>query len=175
MIVVPQLPPGELKLSTAMGMLLDRVEGEVLARTPDMDLCAKIVMPGDALITDYGTEECGGFVWVRLVAVNVSERFPTQTTTPEICAHTLAYPVEIGCLRPAPRPETFLKDFDAPTPESMFDAASASYDDMDAMYATNLWAQKTFPNATMGSFTPLGPLGDVIGGVWTFTFGLAEG
>lgn len=131
-------------------------------------LCFCGVTPGDSVTyeyTSYGCDEADGQAWVRLTQAYPSTNFPNPsagTDTP--CSTDLALLIEVGCVR------TIKLDTDMtgePTPP---DAATwAAYSEIqmaefELMQQAILCCFKT--KAILATYSPIGPLGGVIGGIW---------
>ena len=136
------------------------------------NFCSAAVMPGSAVPYDEGQEACGGSLWVRLTTANPSAAFPAADTTVNNCAVTLAYPFEVGVMRPAPLAEMIGDELVLPTEEENTAAALRQLEDMETMYRTLVMFGDEVEALLPGIYTPIGPEGGVVGGKWTFTIGL---
>lgn len=155
-----------------MGMVLDALLAELKADGTDADLCSKTIMPGDTTIADYGTESCGGMVWLRLVNANTTVSFPTNDVTVNNCTHLLAFNAEVGVLRPATLPESNeVNQFDLPTDEEQWDEADLQLKDLTAMHRALKAVGQEMDDFIIQAYTPIGPDGGVVGGTWSFVFG----
>lgn len=161
-----------MELITAMGVLLDALGEELTRDGSKEDMCLFTVMPGADVPIDYALEDCAGMAWVRLISAAPSIQFPNADITASNCAYSLAYPVEMGVLRTAPTMTQFGSEFELPTPEEHFEAASAQFKDIAAMHRALRSASGEFPDFILGSYAPSGPDGGAVGGIWTATIGL---
>lgn len=159
-------------LGTATGVLLDYAKDELRVDGTLDTICFASVIPGSGVYADYGTEECGGMLWVRLATAFPSAQFPQPHTRNDNCAMPLAYPLEIGVLRPAPATESFGKDLDLPNEADSFEASQQAFKDMHALHRAILKFSRRVDETLLGSYTPIGPEGDVLGGNWALTIAL---
>jgi hypothetical protein len=134
--------------------------------------CSVALMPGNAVPYDYGQENCGGSLWVRLSSANPSASFPLADVTVNNCTSSLAYPLEIGVMRPAPLAEMVGDAFQLPTDAENSAATEQQLADMESMYAAIIAFADEVELLTPGIYTPIGPEGGVVGGRWTLTVGL---
>lgn len=125
------------------------------------------VWPGQLVSYDHcGDGECGGQTWVRAASVFPASNFPNPDTDVNRWG-TMAVLVEVGTVRCAPQPE-HADEF--PTAEQYLDCAREALADMAAMrraicnYLTSI--DRDF---ILGSYTPVGPDGGCVGGIWTVT------
>jgi hypothetical protein len=109
---------------------------------------------------------------VRLTTANPSASFPAADTTVTNCASTLAYPFEVGVMRPAPLAEVIGDELVLPTEEENTAAALQQLDDLETMYRALVMFGEEVEALLPGIYTPIGPEGGVVGGKWTFTIGL---
>lgn len=138
------------------------------------DLCAMTIYPGSAVPIDYaGLEDCGGgMAWVRLVSAVPTVSFPNADTIATSCAYTVAYQLEIAIMRPAPLdPETFGQDVDLPSDTDHFEATRRQMDDMHLMLRAIEGARDGVTDLIIGQYSPLGPQGGAVGGMWGLTVG----
>lgn len=152
-------------------MLLAALILELRNDGTDADLCAKSIYPGRLVPIDYGLESCGGMAFVKLDGVVPTSAFPVQDTSPNSCVTTLAYTFELGVMRPAPH-----IDYQNNEPVLPDDAENdaASYDqyaDMMAMRRAVQELRDEVEYVVLGAYTPMGPDGGAVGGVWTVQLG----
>jgi hypothetical protein len=134
------------------------------------DVCTASLYPGESVPIDYA--ECGGMAWVRLVSANPSASFPSQDTSLNNCASTLAYAVEMGVLRKAPIAESILdSQIELPSEEENSQTAREQADDVERMYRAIQNAARDIDLVVAGSYAPAGPDGGVVGGTWSLTVG----
>lgn len=148
----------------------DAVEAELRKVGRLDDLCAKTIYPGEAVPADYGVESCGGMLYLRLSTAFQSSAFPTADVRPGVCGYALAYPFEVGILRPSPIPYTNI-EIELPDDAAHREATEKQFDDMEAMYRGLTTALDDFDDFVIGSYVPIGPMGGVVGGQWDFTVG----
>lgn len=153
-----------------MGRALDALNEELLADGTREGLCEMALLHGDAVLLDYGMESCGGMGWVRLVSANPTTNFP-QPAQAGSCTSDLAFPMEMGIIRPAPMPETFQKKVTLPSADAQGAATSLALDDMAAMRRALMVMQQDMEQFQLGTYSPMGPEGGTQGGLWTFTVG----
>lgn len=142
---------------------------ELRADGTDGNLCATTKYPGEAAPLDYA--ECGGMLWVRLSTSAPTTQFPSPEQRPNVCAATLAFNVEVGLMRPSPIPEDTLGNFELPSDQDHSDATDRQLDDMEAVYRGLLRAARDIEMVSIGSYTPVGPVGGTVGGTWTLVVG----
>lgn len=153
-----------------MGIALDALNEELIADGSRKSLCEMALLHGDAVLLDYGAESCGGMGWVRLVSVGTTAQFPNPDVA-GTCVSDLMFSMEMGVIRPAPMPETFSKRLVLPSADDQGAATSLALDDMLAMRRALKAVSKVLENFALGGYSPMGPEGAVVGGVWTFTAG----
>lgn len=160
---------------TVMSLLLDALKKE-LARDGTLEsLCHVSIQPGADVPLDYGMAECGGMAWVRLTSAFPSQQFPVPANGLNSCAYELAYPLEVGVIRPAPPVETtHTNDIILPTEEAQLVAVQGQLDDMQAVHRAVAALAGRLELVTLGNYTPMGPMGDIVGGIWTLTAGGEE-
>ena len=159
-------------LGTATGVLLDSVKDELRAEGSLESICFASVLSGNTVFGAAGQEECGGMLWVRMTTAYPSASFPTQVTQRNNCAFTLAYPLEVGILRPSPAVEVFAKDIELPDEGDQFAATQQFFNDMHALQRGILRFSRRVDESVLGAFTPIGPDDGVLGGTWSLTVGL---
>lgn len=161
-------------LSGAMEILLQAVMTELQKPGGDTNFCVVSLMPGSDVPYDYGQESCGGILWIRLTSAAPSVAFPAADITVDNCFATLAYPLEIGIMRPAPLAEVVNDQFILPTAAENAAATDRQILDMQAIYRAmfEFKANDEVEDLMPGSYTPRGPEGGVVGGVWTLAVGL---
>lgn len=126
------------------------------------------IVPGEAAVQDYVGDDCGaacGMAWVRLTtaypAVGVGQ--PIQRLGN--CASSLGYEVEIGVMRCISAGD---EAGNAPSPEELLAATKEQMSDMAAVVrAVSCCDGISGKDFILGTYTPLGPEGGVVGGVWT--------
>ena len=156
----------------AMDVLLNYVMAE-LNKLNTGGLCAISRMAGAEVPLDYGQESCGGLLFVRLVSANPSVSFPGNDTTINSCSAMLAWPLEVGIFRPAPLAELVNDELILPTDTENSTAQEQQMLDLECMYRALIrLGNEEVEDLIIGSYTPQGPEGGVVGGRWGFTVGL---
>lgn len=158
-----------MKAKEMLDIILAACVVELRADGTDDKLCAVAKYPGEAAPLDYA--ECGGMLWVRLVTGAQTTQFPNPEQRPNVCASTLAFNVEVGLMRPSPIPEDILGDFELPSDKDHTDATDRQLDDMEAVHRGLVRAARDIEMVSIGSYTPVGPVGGTVGGLWTLTVG----
>lgn len=132
-----------------------------LAGLPKTCFCG--VLPGEAAVTDYVSDE-EGMAWVRLVQAYPSKAFPNQATDLG-CGYDLAYELEVGVAYCAP---TFADSRgNPPSVATMLDSTRLQLAGMAAAYrAISCCPVLDSRDVMVGTYTPMGPEGAVVGGVW---------
>jgi hypothetical protein len=131
---------------------------------PDVCFCG--VVPGEAASAMYGgdcAKRCG-MAWVRLVSVSPTNTLGDQApaTQPGNCASGIGSTVEVGVLRCTPigtaeRP---------PSDADLLSAARLQIADMMAMRQAVACCVGS-RDWVLGTYTPAGPSGGLLGGLWT--------
>lgn len=159
-----------MTIQQMLAELLEALAAQIKAKGKEEDYCTITVQPGNAVVFDFGPDsDCAGTAWVRLVSANPSVSFPAADVGINNCAYSLAYVVEMGMLAPAPVMEDRLGTFMVPEDTELFDASMRQSAELEMMYAA-LRAAK-IPEKVIGTYTPAGPEGGVVGGMWTVTVG----
>ena len=130
------------------------------------------IFPGEQAPFDFCACDSGGCgqAWVRLAAAGPSSFFPTIGGTSGLgsCAAQLAFQFDVGVLRCAPMPDD---QGSPPTMSAQFEAAQLQYADMMAMRrAIVCCARASKRGMDLGQYTPTGPQGGCLGGVWAVAF-----
>lgn len=158
-----------VKAKEMLDVILAACIVELRADGTDGNLCSTTKFPGESAPLDYA--ECGGMLWVRLVNSSQTTQFPAPEQRPNVCASTLVYNVEVGLMRPSPIPEDTLGDFQLPTEEEHSDATDRQLDDMEAVHRGLVRASRDIEMMSIGSYSPVGPIGGTVGGLWTLAVG----
>ena len=157
-------------LPEMMAALLESLTAEIRKAGKEEDFCAISIYPGTAVPVDFGPESgCRGTAWVRLVGANPSVSFPNADNGINNCVYTLAYTVEMGMVGPAPVMEDRLGNFVVPDDVEQFEASMRMMGELEMMH-------RAIKNAgidqlILGDWTPQGPEGGVMGGLWTMMIG----
>lgn len=160
---VPTLPLTDSRLLTALTELSVCLCAQVEA-APVAPLCFCGLVPGDGVAYDYSSEcaDACGMGWVRLTTGYPSSQVGQVNTNLRNCSAVLGFEVEVGIIRCAPMPND---QGEPPSPEEMALATQAQIADMLLMrQAINCCRDSN--NYVLGAYTPVGPEGGVVGGVW---------
>lgn len=174
----------------ADGTVLDGVAAPVLSRVLDVTLelfeelaagdetvvvpCSVMVLSGAAAVLDRGLDEgdsCCGQLWTRLVSSYPSQNFPEADGLPHAEELSWAVSVEVGLVRPAPIVREVAGEAVLPTAAEEQDAASVAVVDAAILREAllNRYAAVEDVAIVLGTFTPFGPDGGIVGGVITAT------
>lgn len=134
---------------------------------PPVCICSP--MPGDAIATDYVSEDAG-MAWVRLESGWPSTSFPVPSGLAS-CDAPLAFNLEVGLAYCAP---IFDSDGTPPNLVEMFESTRLQMAGMATIRRAILCC---FPgksqDVVLGTYQPIGPEGGVVGGFWSIS--VAEG
>lgn len=129
-------------------------------------LCFCGVLPGDAVAHDYGfSDNCAqpGMAWVRLLTAYPSSAVGSADTTPNNCMKATGLDIEVGILRGYPIEEQVSAEVAA-------EAVVRQYDDYERMLRAILCCDAfSRTDLVLGSYTPIGPMGAVFGGIYVFS------
>lgn len=160
------------KTKALVSELLGNLE-QVLQEADQRDkLCAVGLYPGAMVPADYGlaSEDCaGGMAFVRIGGAGKTSNYPAPDNTSKSCAAHAMFTIEVGMWRPAPMPDQNMNAFILPDAVEQFDAAMQMIDDMGYMHEAIARTARKYDDIIIGSWTPMGPEGDVVGGSWTLT------
>lgn len=134
--------------------------------------CNFVDMPGAIPVLDHGLDcqdGCEGMAWVRLIDVSPTTwtEFPAPVSRPSVGDLSYAVALEIGVARCAPVGTTEGELYYPPEPAEL--TAAASQARIDAAIVRNVILER-YPadnddaGVSLGSHSPLGPEGDVVGG-----------
>lgn len=175
------------------GVVLDGIAAPVLAGVlnaaadlftelaeRDADLtppCSVMVVSGAAAAVDRGLDEgpdCGGQLWARLVNLYPSSAFPEPDGGVHREDLSWAVVVELGLVRPAPIIREEAGTAIIPTAAEEQDAAAVALVDAAVLREAllNRYRQHIGDEdvaVILGTFSPFGPDGGVVGGVITAT------
>lgn len=157
--------------SEMMDIILAEVLVELRERGTGSGLCAKAIYPGNAIPADYGIDDCGGMAWVQLQSASPSATFPQPLADLNSCTYSLAYTIDVGIMRPVKVPEAVGRSISFPTDEENRAAAVSQLDDMEAMHVAINRARADIDLMVLNQYTPEGPEGGVVSGVWTMQVG----
>lgn len=126
------------------------------------------VMPGqEALLEALGNACDGGLAWVRLASVYPSEIIGQPSQKTGNCGTGTGFDLEMGIARLVTVEE------EAPDEAEALAAVDQQVIDMQTMRrALACCGAIKRTDYILGQYTPLGPLGGVVGGTWTIFCGL---
>lgn len=148
------------RLTAIAACLCAQIETDGL---PPVCFCG--VVPGDQVALDYVGDNCAtacGMAWVRLIGMYPSVSLGQPNTEPGNCQSLLGLEVEVGIMRCASLPD------DDGTPPSAADLAG----DVELQAADALTMRRALlccassQDLMLGPYTPQGPEGGLVGGVW---------
>lgn len=130
---------------------------------PRVCLCS--LMPGDAVAFDYtgDCENACGMAWVRLATAYPSAIVGVPDLNLRNCSALLGFDVEVGIIRCGP---VIQEDGSLPDPAEHVTSAELQIADMLAMRKAIACCRDS-NNWILGTYTPVGPEGGVVGGAWT--------
>jgi len=137
----------------------------IAADVPDVCFCG--VVPGDAAALDYlgDCSDLCGMAWVRLVTAYPSAQVATPDAQPRNCSALLGFDVELGIARCAP---TMRENGEPPSQAEQSAAFELQMTDMMIMRRAVACCRDS-NNWVLGGYTPFGPQGMAVGGVWTLS------
>lgn len=134
--------------------------------------CEFEIVPGAIAAVDHGLDcraNCEGMAWVRLVDVSPTSwtDFPAPVSRPSVGELSYAVALEVGVARCAPVGVTEGDLYYPPTPAEQKAAAERAA--IDAAIVRHAILERYPANnddagISLGSYSPLGPEGDVVGG-----------
>jgi len=131
------------------------------------ELCFCGIMPGDGFVAEYAgdcNDRCGA-AYVRLTQAYPSVTAGQPDVTRNNCGASLGIDIEIGIIRCAPMPNS---RGEAPPPAEVLAAARQQSKDILTMRKAVLCCNELKAHDyIMGTYTPVGPQGDALGGFWT--------
>jgi hypothetical protein len=137
--------------------------------------CAAGVVAGAAAAVDRGLDTadgCCGQLWVRLVSLYPSRTFPDPDGRPtDAGSVSWAVVVEVGSVRPAPIVREEGERIILPSMDEEQEAAWVAVTDQAVLRYALLtrYAEDREVQLVLGTFTPFGPEGGVVGGALTAT------
>lgn len=132
-------------------------------------VCACIIAVGEAVLADYASsDECGvcGMGWVRLTESYPSVQLGAANQQPGNCEVMLGADFEIGIMRCSPVGD---EEGNPPDPSEWAALSEFVAADIDTMRRAILCCNNSLDNTDimLGQYTPVGPQGGLVGGVWT--------
>lgn len=139
---------------------------------PDVCFCG--VVPGEQAAANYAEGNCArgtcGMAWVRLMATYPMKAIGVVDPTPGNCGASLGADVEMGILRCFPLGD---ETGAGPTMEQLVRATRLQVADSVVMQKAILCCPSIPSKEFMlNGYTPAGPAGDLVGGIWTMSIGL---
>lgn len=148
-----------------MASLAECLCAELCEDGPEPCFCG--VLPGDAYIAEYVgncADKCGS-AWVRLVAAYPSVTAGQPDQEVRRCGTSLGLEIEVGVLRCAPAPDS---RGEPPPPGAVLAAADQQFADMILMRKViSCCPELQAFDYVLGTYTPAGPQGGLVGGLWT--------
>lgn len=109
----------------------------------------------------------GGQAWVRIVTAFPSTTIPAPDQRMAKCSTPLAFTIEVGVVRCAVQVK---EDGEGPTAREWFEWTRMQAADMSMMHrAISCCVGRR--DYVLGTYTPIGPAGNAVGGAWTLTVG----
>lgn len=137
------------------------------------EISVATLQPGISTVVDYtGNGDNCAEVIVNLTNAVPMSNFPVVDTQ-GTCATELGFQIEVAIFRCAPMMRGSQNNPIPPAPEEQLEATRLHLADMQAARAAIRCAMgETDRNYVLGAFTPYGPSGGVVGGIWVLTFGM---
>lgn len=154
--------PGPWALLTAMR---DCLCDAITEAGPGREVCFCGILAGGTTVQDYADR---GQAWVRLVSSYPSDNFPNPSGALAKCYTPPAWQVEVGILRCAA-----LSDDrgNPPTLARQQYVAEVQIADMDLIRRAIACCVGKDYDYALGTYQPIGPIGGVVGGAWSFIAG----
>lgn len=132
---------------------------------PQVCFCG--VVSGEQAAIDYfgDCDTACGMAWVRLTSASPMSGIGIENVQPGNCGSTLGFSVEVGVSRCANFPDS---DGTPPSEADYRAEVELQYADMLAMRRAIVCCQDT-KNYILGTYTPYGPTGASVGGLWNLT------
>ena len=168
------MPTLDILISATLGELLDGF----LLRIREKgwtDPCMIALLPGAEVPFDYCEAEMGcgegGMIWVRLVTVN--PLLNPDGTSSGTCTTGMDIAFEMGMLKAAPPVKQVGDEIILPTSDDNINASLDQYEQMAVMYAALTCTELSGGfTPQIVNYTPVGPQGGCVGGIWTATIGV---
>lgn len=129
--------------------------------SPETCFCG--VVPGGAVIAEYAgdCDDTDGMAWVRLASTYPAESVGVAVQRVGNCSVGIGFDVEVGMLRRYPLQAEALDE------SVLLELLDQQVKDMTTMRRA-IQCCTALPNKDyiLGSYTPAGPTGDLIGGIW---------
>jgi hypothetical protein len=141
---------------------------DAIAAAPVPGVCFCGVVPGDGVVTDFAgscADENQGMAWVRQTMLYPASGLNVVNESPMNCGSAVGLDIEIGMIRPAATVDTY---GNPPTADQYRALSALTNDDAIIMWrALACCTSLTELDYTLGTYQPFGPMGGVVGGVWT--------
>lgn len=136
--------------------------------------CSVGLVAGSMAAVDRGLDcagGCAGQLWVRLEALHPTLEFPAPHGGAVRGPLSWAVVVEVGLVRPAPMIRGDGPTLALPSMAEETDAADTALLDAAVLREALVvrYAQALDVGIALGSWTPFGPSGGIVGGTWTAT------
>lgn len=135
--------------------------------SPETCFCG--VVPGGSVIAEYAgdCDDTDGMAWVRLALTYPSESVGLASQRVGNCSVGIGFDVEVGMLRRYPL------DAEALDEATLLGLMEQQVKDMNTMRkAIQCCPSLPSKDYILGTYTPTGPIGDMIGGLWSLFVGL---
>lgn len=130
-------------------------------------VCFNGVIPGDG-VTALWSGECEndlcGMTWVRMVQAYPAKTVGVLDQSSDPCDLDLGMDVEVGVLRCT---TVLIEDAETEETESLEVSNDIMADMMSLRRAILCCFSASKHDRVLGSWTPMGPMGQLVGGVWT--------
>lgn len=148
---------------------------EVIRERGWKDPCMIALLPGADVPFDYCENDggCGegGMAWVRLVTI--TPLLNPDGTSSGTCTTGMDMAFEMGMLMGAPPVREVGDQIILPSSDENTIASIRQYEQMDAMYeALTCTALSGGFTPSVTNYTPIGPQGGCVGGIWTATIAI---
>jgi hypothetical protein len=150
---------GSLVVGLASSLCAELTVANEEANIPKPTLCT--VLPGSAVAFDYC--DIGGMAYARLVGIE------PVTSVAGRCATEFDVTVELGILRCAPQMQVDGNDVTLPTDAEQLAASMQQFFDMGLLHKvlTCSTPPPTMDLWLLGTYSPIGPEGGCVGGIWS--------
>jgi hypothetical protein len=130
-------------------------------------VCFNGVVPGDGISAAWGAEcddggPCG-MAWTRLVLAYPATAVGQQDQTPGNCGAGIGLDIEVGILRCTP---VGLQDAETEEVDALASSMEVLNDMLALRKAIQCCTSLPSKDVVLGSWTPMGPLGGLVGGAW---------
>lgn len=143
---------------------------EQIRSSPVPGVCFCGVIPGDGVVTEYVTgSDCPdgnqGMAWVRQGMIYPASGVNVVNETVRNCGSGIGMDIEVGMIRPAANPD----DYGEPPTAEQYRASSALVNnDVMVMWRALACCDSLLDlDYILGTNQPFGPMGGVIGSVWS--------